>query len=259
MQTGWRGAPLMGLMGTPRRWGFLAIAGACFMALCWQGCGSRTGLYLHEINDASEDGTILDGTAADGSQEAHAGVDGEGGVDAEPDVTPAGCGFATCPKSCCVPDGGCYQGPADVDAGWVCGGYGEPCEVCPKEDICKGATCYYPTGGPCNSANCDGCCFGDSDEYCASGRHDNACGHGGEPCLRCNPAQASGHCELLDGGGGVCSDAGPPCGPETCAGCCTTDGVCAVGTQPFACGSGGQGCTNCVFFGMQCVTGACQK
>ncbi len=231
------------------------IAGACVVSVSWWGCGSRTGLYLNDVSDASDDGTILDGAARDASQETDAALDAEGGVDAEPDVIPTGCGFDTC-STCCLPDGGCFQGPQDPDH-QVCGGFGEPCETCPKGYFCKSQSCLINTDGPCNPSNCDGCCYGN--DYCSSGRHDNACGHGGLPCSLCKPKLGSAHCELLDGGGGVCSDAGPPCSPQTCAGCCTTDGVCAVGTQPFACGSGGQGCTNCVFFGMQCVTGACRK
>ncbi len=243
----------------PRSPTALTLLSVCTCVAIWvlgvEACGSRTGLYLNEIGDASADGTVPDG-AADGSEEADANLDAEGGVDAAPDVIPTGCGFQTCPDGCCASDGQCVLPQKDWNQ--ACGGYGEPCEKCDVDAgfFCKGS-CLRATDGPCSPSNCDGCCYGN--DYCSTGRHDNSCGHGGEPCLRCNPAEGSGHCELLDGGGGVCSDAGPPCDPETCAGCCTTDGVCAVGTQPFACGSGGQDCTNCVFFGMQCVTGACQK
>jgi len=46
-----------------------------------------------------------------------------------------------------------------------------------------------------------------------------------------------------------------PCTANTCEGCCTSGGVCALGTASAACGSAGAECKNCL--GELCFDGAC--
>jgi hypothetical protein len=46
-------------------------------------------------------------------------------------------------------------------------------------------------------------------------------------------------------GPGVSADGGPPCGPANCQGCCGADGSCQPGLAVYACGIGGQRCSNC--------------
>ena len=98
----------------------------------------------------------------------------------------------------------------------------------------------------CLPATCGGCC--DSQGRCVSGQQDFACGTGGDQCADC--AALGGRCES-----GHCVDTTRPCGPSTCAGCCTEDGRCLVGTRPAACGRGGAQCQDC---GDEvCEQGAC--
>jgi hypothetical protein len=54
------------------------------------------------------------------------------------------------------------------------------------------------------------------------------------------------------------SEAGPPaCGPGNCpSGCCDTNGMCQLGTDPAACGSGGVACASCAT-GQACTSQAC--
>ena len=47
------------------------------------------------------------------------------------------------------------------------------------------------------------------------------------------------------GGSGGGSGAPPPCSAVTCAGCCTFDGRCELGTSDVACGIGGLVCASC--------------
>jgi|HubBroStandDraft_6_1064221.scaffolds.fasta_scaffold834099_2 hypothetical protein len=46
-------------------------------------------------------------------------------------------------------------------------------------------------------------------------------------------------------GAGGSGDGGPPCGPLTCQGCCAAGGSCEPGLVVYACGNGGQRCSNC--------------
>jgi uncharacterized protein (TIGR03790 family) len=50
----------------------------------------------------------------------------------------------------------------------------------------------------------------------------------------------------------------PPCGPATCAGCCTASGECLGGEAPAACGVGGLECVACTP-GLECRDGLCAE
>ncbi len=191
------------------------------------------------------DGTVAEdgfGDAPEAEADADSNMDVDGGAE-------GGCGLATCEKGCCTPDGTCIEPQPNQSQ---CGDHGEACETCPEAGYCKQGTCFHFTDGPCNASNCEGCCFQGTD-WCASGIHARACGHGGGHCDACDP------CTPLEAGGGECLDAAPPCSPDNCPGCCTADGTCAIGTQPFACGKGGVACDDCVFHGTHCVEQVCSK
>jgi hypothetical protein len=159
----------------------------------------------------------------------------------------AGCGPATCPNGCCDANGECVT-PSEQ----ACGLFGEACTSCGPNGYCKGG-CITPTTN-CGPQNCGGCCVGPN--YCADGVHGAICGHGGEPCARCDPMDGTGTCEADPNGGGVCVQA-PTCGPGNCNGCCYGN-VCAQGAQDIACGSGGQMCQVCSNSQETCVNGQCQ-
>jgi hypothetical protein len=74
------------------------------------------------------------------------------------------------------------------------------------------------------------------------GTQDAFCGSGGVTCQACTPTTNGGHC-VADAVGGHCEDIGE-CNATNCAGCCAGK-LCVVGTQPFACGSGGAACQDC--------------
>lgn len=48
----------------------------------------------------------------------------------------------------------------------------------------------------------------------------------------------------------------PPCGPESCDGCCSDTGDCLAGTAVFECGAGGAACEACAA-NQVCRAGAC--
>jgi len=52
-------------------------------------------------------------------------------------------------------------------------------------------------------------------------------------------------------------DAGIPCGPSNCTGCCDSTGTCQPGSAPGACGTAGATCTNCPT-GDTCASGVCK-
>lgn len=213
-------------------------------------CGSRSWLDVDDLADASTDESLPD-VSRDERFEDDGGAGDSSGPDASFDG-PMGCNYLTCAGGCCLPSGKCTA-PDDS----MCGLHGEACEICQADENCKGACVKMIAGGNCNASNCRGCCWGNG-YWCSSGVHGIACGQRGGPCSSCIPTQGTGYCSPLDGGGGVCIDAAPPCSPNTCAGCCTRDGICAVGTQAFACGTGGDDCNDCVFMGKQCVAGTCK-
>jgi hypothetical protein len=94
----------------------------------------------------------------------------------------------------------------------------------------------------CGDVLMGGCVYTPADQYC---------GHGGVSCSACG---ANERCLAFSSGGGSC-DATPPCGPDSCAGCCFGN-VCAVGDQNIACGSGGMACATCSDGG-SCVANTC--
>ena len=115
---------------------------------------------------------------------------------------------------------------------------------------------------PCSGATCAGCC--DSAGVCQGGSDNAYCGTGGQLCNDCATSAQScntGTCS----GPKVTADAGEPCGPSNCAGCCGLDTaygpqmgqlVCFPGTAaPSLCGAGGVACIACA---NQCVNSTCR-
>jgi hypothetical protein len=54
-------------------------------------------------------------------------------------------------------------------------------------------------------------------------------------------------------------DAAPPCGPDTCGGCCNSTGFCAGGGSQATCGMGGARCQDCRSTGQSCDQGVCSS
>lgn len=186
----------------------------------------------------------------DGGQHRDGGQPHDGGItDGAPTPSPdAGCGPSTCAAGCCNAQGQCVT-PTDQE----CGFFGEACTSCGANGHCKGG-CIYPTAN-CGPENCAGCCAGPS--WCADGIHGVLCGHGGEPCVRCNAVDGTGTCEPDPGGGagGMCVQP-ITCGPGNCNGCCYGN-VCAQGNQDIACGSGGNMCVVCTNSNGTCINNRC--
>jgi hypothetical protein len=102
----------------------------------------------------------------------------------------------------------------------------------------------------CGPATCAGCCD-EATDLCRPGLDGVACGQSGVSCTNC---EASGFaCE-----GGACAGVKPPCGPDTCKGCCDGAGTCRLGTETDACGEGGLACQGCGAMGQGCVMGVCE-
>ena len=53
--------------------------------------------------------------------------------------------------------------------------------------------------------------------------------------------------------------AAPPCGPDTCGGCCNATGFCAGGGSQATCGMGGARCQDCRSTGQSCDQGVCSS
>ena len=84
----------------------------------------------------------------------------------------------------------------------------------------------------CNPSNCEGCCLG---ETCVTGGYPAGCGTKG---ARCEVCAEGASCEA-----GRCVR---PCGPDTCAGCCSATGECLAGaSDAAACGENGAACAAC--------------
>jgi hypothetical protein len=118
------------------------------------------------------------------------------------------------------------------------------------------------TGPPdvsgCNPNTCpQGCCDGAG--HCQPGTTTTACGELGEACQNC-PAQGFSLCEATHH---ACGNPVGQCGPGDCpTGCCegTSQGnICFAGTDPNACGTGGQGCQQCASVGLVCTGQQCAK
>ncbi len=56
----------------------------------------------------------------------------------------------------------------------------------------------------------------------------------------------------------ACGGSAQPCGPTTCATCCTGDGVCVATVSAVACGGSGSVCVACSA-GQACVDGLCSE
>lgn len=55
----------------------------------------------------------------------------------------------------------------------------------------------------------------------------------------------------------ACSSGPNTCGPDSCSGCCASDGACVTGDQQNACGRGGESCNVCTADAQTCSSGAC--
>jgi hypothetical protein len=130
------------------------------------------------------------------------------------------------------PDGGacseCDPRAADrcaSDAGKCMCGAGDSCS---GNNICDGGTCMCGVGPACAPGEeCGGAA-------CACGTH--------------GPCPAGDACD-----GGVCT----PCGPGSCAGCCSGSICVAVGNETHGeCGMGGVACAGCTA-GSNCQNGLC--
>jgi hypothetical protein len=130
----------------------------------------------------------------------------------------------------------------------------------PEGGLIEGGPEAGPDTGPdaCNPNTCpQGCCDGAG--HCQSGTDVAACGALGAACQDCE-AKGFSLCEATHHS---CGNPVVNCGPGDCAtGCCegTSQGpVCFAGTDPNACGTGGQGCQQCATAGLVCDNQQCTK
>jgi hypothetical protein len=197
-------------------------------------CG-RSGLDDYLLSDG--------GPVQEGAGDLHDGASDVLGPDS------AACNATTCPSGCCDATGVCQAGGAITQ----CGAFGESCQNCSTEGFQLCDPTLHACGNPvavCDPATCNGCCEGNE---CLAGTDPNECGLNGEACLHCESSNLA------------CSPqrtcAQPPCGTQTCTGCCFGD-ECMSGTAPTACGLGGAACANCLATNDQCVAegtgGVCQ-
>jgi hypothetical protein len=98
----------------------------------------------------------------------------------------------------------------------------------------------------CGPENCTTCCTAEG--QCVAAATELTCGSAGNACVSCGANQIcqGGACvgTGVDGG----TDAGTGCGPDNCAGCCTTIGgtpTCLPGNTKTNCGSAGVTCSPC--------------
>jgi hypothetical protein len=113
----------------------------------------------------------------------------------------------------------------------------------------SGATDGADASPPSTPAPCacpGGCC--DTTNTCYAGVIDQLCGQSGGACIDC--AASGRQCNQ-----GVCGVL-PSCNATTCPGCCDMTDTCQVGTDPTACGTGGENCTACAS-DQVCSEGAC--
>lgn len=117
-----------------------------------------------------------------------------------------------------------------------------PSEPTGRASCDEGEACAS-TPPACNPSNCEGCCLG---ETCVSGGYPAGCGTKGAACEVC--------AEGASCNGGRCVR---PCGPDTCAGCCSATGECLAGASDLtACGESGAACAPCGA-SEACVAGKC--
>ncbi len=148
-----------------------------------------------------------------------------------------GGGTATCGCTTVV---GCQPG----DSPFACGDDGGTCAQCGMGQQCVAGACVTAACGP---GTCTGCC---GMGFCVTPSQQNrfACGTGGAMCNQCGMGEvcASGTC-----------GAPPPCDATTCPmGCCTAQGMCAMGTSNNNCGAGGNSCSACGL-GTRCQNATC--
>jgi hypothetical protein len=117
-----------------------------------------------------------------------------------------------------------------------------------------------PPPPACATTCTSGCCIANG--TCMPGQSQQACGFGGQACTDC-VALLDECFPSMNDAGGACGaapplDGGAPCGPATCAGCCSA-GFCLPGTAADACGSHGLACTACTAASESCTAqgGAC--
>jgi hypothetical protein len=157
------------------------------------------------------------------------------------------CGPSTC-DGCCTQEGACITNIWDRQ----CGAGGQLCTDCTANGrgCNESGQCQVPPA--CDASNCpNGCCVGD--ECVAPGDSDDACGSGGIQCQICD-AERGHQCD-----GAQCR---PPCGPDTCTGCCVDGFTCRDDPNERACGGGGEPCEDCGEDGLctsagQCVDASC--
>ncbi|HEY3817437.1 MAG TPA: hypothetical protein VGL81_09715 [Polyangiaceae bacterium] len=182
-----------------------------------------------------DDYLLLDGgKLGDGSADAR---DAPGDV-VGPDN--AACNATTCPTGCCDATGLCQAGTSITQ----CGALGEACQSCKAKGFQLCDPTSHACGNPvavCDPATCNGCCEGNE---CLAGTDPNECGLNGQACLHCESSNLA--CSPQQ----TCVQ--PPCGPQTCSGCCFGD-ECLSGTDPAACGIQGAVCGNCLATGGKCV------
>jgi hypothetical protein len=96
----------------------------------------------------------------------------------------------------------------------------------------------------CGPATCSGCC--ESDGTCVSPPNADACGTGGEACVKC-----PGPMPICNKPAPGCIQQVAHCTTQNCAGCCIIPGgpplweFCSTGLHASACGYGGQECMAC--------------
>ena len=225
----------------------LTLATGCGRTeLIWSGAASGSDAALPTVEasaDASAEAPVDEDAHSDATSDSHAQGDAETMDRSVPDSdvadgeggSAAACSAATCPDSCCLPDGSCALNESNL----ACGTGGQACTVCASDAVCKGVCTKYQDD--CGPSNCPGCC--ENSNICAPGDDDMACGHMGYQCQPCAPGEGTSQCMPLSAGGGVCSG-GASCDPANCTGCCQGN-ICLVGDVEGACGSHGVTCAMC--------------
>lgn len=204
-----------------------------------KGCCSVTG--------QCQPGTAGNACGAGGKACSNCTAQNKGCVSGACQGTPPACGPRTC-SGCCDSQGKCQDGTADA----ACGTRGAACSNCAssgRECVEPGSFCAFVSA--CNSSTCPtGCC--DAQGVCRTGRLDKECGAAGQRCTDCS---ATG---LACAAQGFCY-AGTHCGPDNCAGCCTSTGECRAGTSSINCGQYGALCDNCLSKFSLCQNRVCNN